>query len=80
VHAAGESVREPLSDRVSAVVLAASREELEVLKARLEAACVSFKAISDPDTDFGDELLALGVTPGSKRVLGRLFKGLPLLK
>lgn len=80
MHAAGESVREPLTDRVSAVVLAASRQELEVLKERLEAACVSHTAISDPDTSFGSELLAIGITPGSKRVLSRLFRGFPLLK
>jgi hypothetical protein len=79
VHATGESVHRPHPEGLHAVVLAAPPEELQVLKERLEAASVPHKAIFEPDPPFLGELLAIGITPTSRRLIKPYVRQLKLL-
>lgn len=80
VHATGESLSEPHGAGVHAVVLAADPLALQALIGRLTAASISFKAISDLDVGLDDAVLAIGIAPGPKAVIGRYVSQLPLLR
>ncbi len=81
VHAAGESSPGNLSPGTHAVVLTTPDEAaLHAVAVRLEAAGISFVRIEEPDAPYLGQLMALGVRPGRKEVVGRPLSSLPLLK
>ena len=80
VHAAGESVVEPLGDATHAIVLMA-RDELHLaLEAeRLEARGVPLVRIHEPDSPWHNALMAIGIRPRPKSVLKPLLRHLKVL-
>jgi hypothetical protein len=81
VHAAGESIREPVDEGTHAIVLTVRDElALALLADRLHAGGVSFVRIHEPDPPYDGALMALGLVPGRKEVLRRYLSALPLLK
>jgi hypothetical protein len=81
VHAAGESVVEPLGDATHAIVLMA-RDELHLaLEAeRLTARGVDFVRVIEDKPPYAGALMALGLRPGRKEALRSFLRHLPLLR
>ena len=79
IHAAGESVREPLPHGTNALALEVPGEkELLKLVDRLRAAGVRYTVIIENDAPYEGQVMAVGVTPGPKVELRRFFSSLPL--
>jgi hypothetical protein len=79
VHAAGESSPGGLPEGTHAVVLSTPDEQaLLAVEARLKLAQAQYVAIREPDRN--NELMAIGLVPGKKEVVGRYVSSLPLLK
>lgn len=86
-HAAGESSPGNLPSGTHVVVLTAPDEaSLEAISARLHARGVGHVRIIEPDAPYGagdgvnGQLMALGLRPGRKEVVGRALSSLPLLR
>lgn len=82
IHAAGESVREPIPPETRACALAVSDEAaLRALSARLYEAGVDHTLIEEPDAPWNGAAMALGIRPTPKTpALKKLLSQLPLLK
>ena len=80
VHATGESVQRTHPDGLHAVVLAGDPRQLQELKERLTAASVPHKTIIEPDPPYLGEVLAIGITPATRRLLQPYVRHLKLLK
>lgn len=81
VHAAGESSPGGLPEGTRAVVLMVPHEEaLRTVAARLELAQVPLVRIEEVDPPYAGSLMAIGLVPGRKEVLGRYLSSLPLLR
>lgn len=78
-HAAGESaaLRSP-PNVCHAVVLSASKQELDKLDTVLRWEKIPFRAVFENDPPYENELLAIGIAPCTEG-LGRWLRHLPLL-
>jgi len=81
IHAAGESFKDPLRIRGSpiyAVALAAKNEDqLLKLEEKLLQSGIPHKAIREPDRD--NELMAIGIVPGSREKLRKFTRKFSLV-
>jgi hypothetical protein len=81
VHAAGESSPGNLPAGTYAVVLAVATERLLVQAADvLRQKGIAFTAVFEPDAPFDGAMMAIGLEPGRKEVVGKHVSGFPLLK
>jgi len=79
-HAAGESSTGSLPPGTYAVILQASKEELEALEQKLQLEGVPHRAIRENDPPWCGELLAIGLRPALKKEVKRFVSALPLLR
>jgi peptidyl-tRNA hydrolase len=78
-HAAGESSSGDLSPGTYAIVLGVAGErELVELAAKLEAAGVGHRVITESQPPYSGQAMAIGVEPGPRSELRRLFSSIPL--
>ena len=64
IHAAGESVREPVPPTTHAVALEAATEaDLLDLERKLQDLGIEHVAIREPDAPYNNQLMAIGVKP-----------------
>jgi hypothetical protein len=81
VHAAGESSPGNLPTGTIAVVLGVPDEKaLIAISARLTLAGIAHKRIFEDAEPYKHQLMAIGCAPGRKEVVGRVLRGLKLLK
>lgn len=81
IHAAGESSPGDLPSTTYAVALTCADEAtLRSLAARLTAMGVRHRAITETAGPHAGQLMALGLEPGPKGVVGRFVSNLPLLR
>lgn len=82
VHAAGESVLEPVPHDTRAAVLGAKDEvDLRAVALALEGAGIAHRRIIETEGGFADQLVAVGVTPRVKdELVTRCLGGLQTLK
>jgi hypothetical protein len=79
-HAAGESSPGNLPANTHLVILAAEDEpSLAALAARLDARGAGPVRIHEDRAPYLGQLMAVGLPPGRKEVIGRHVRGLPLL-
>jgi hypothetical protein len=81
IHAAGESSPGNMRPGTHAIALAArdSAHLAEIAK-RLENASIPFVRVVEDGPPYVGELLAIGVRPGPKSVVGRPLSDLPLVR
>ena len=82
VHAAGESVSEPLPDNTRAVVLAAKDEShLLKIEQKLQHRGIPHRSIREPDSPWCNSLMSIGLEPvADRRAVRRVLSNLPLLR
>jgi len=81
VHAAGDSSPGNLPHDTIAVVLGVPDETaLETVAKRLTLAQVPFVRVEEPDPPFNGQLVALGVVPGERGIVGKPLRGLRTIK
>lgn len=81
IHAAGESVREPVPNNTYAVALAARDEaELVALHERLVAAAIPCVLIREPDSPWNGQAMSLGISPCDRTHVRKFLSSLPLLR
>jgi hypothetical protein len=81
VHAAGESSPGGLPQDTHAVVLTAPDEgALLCVAARLKLVGIRLAEVREPDAPWNNQLMAIGVIPARREVVGRYVSSLPLLR
>lgn len=81
IHAAGESSPGDLKPGTHAIALAAKDSaQLAEIATRLKNASLPFVRVVEDCPPYAGELLALGVHPGPKSVVGRPLSDLPLVR
>lgn len=81
IHAAGESVRDPVPSHTYAVALKARSEaQLVELHVRLERAGIACVLIREPDPPWNGAAMALGITPCDRTLVKKYLSQLPLLR
>ena len=82
IHAAGESCEGPLPSGTYAIALGVPNEAgLRVLAQRLWDAGIPHKVITEPDSPYDGQAMAVGVFPTSDRDrIRKLTSNLPLIR
>ncbi len=82
IHAAGESVKEPVPSSTYAVALHAPNEaSLIELEAHLALRGMPFVAIREPDAPYNGQLMAIGVQPMVRtKQLRKMFASFKLVQ
>lgn len=81
IHAAGQSVTEPLGEGSYAIALHVPNQiELRRLAARLEIAAIPHKVIVESDAPYAGQWMAIGIKPMDRKLLKPLLSSYPLAR
>lgn len=80
VHAAGETGGNLPKGTIAIALSAEDEESLLSIEKKLIQCGVPHIAVREPDAPFFGALMAIGVCPGPKSKLKKLFSNLPLIK
>lgn len=81
IHAAGESSPGNIPKGTFAVALAAESEiHLAAIERQLITKNIDHVAIREPDAPWDGALMAIGIAPGDRRIIGKEVSRLPLVR
>lgn len=81
IHAAGQSITEPVSEGSYAIALhAKSEQELRSLAERLKAAAIEHTVIVESDAPYAGQAMAIGIRPMDRKALKPLLSSYPLAR
>jgi hypothetical protein len=81
IHAAGESSNGSIPKGTFAIALAAESEiHLAAIERQLTTNGIDHVAIREPDPPWSGALMAIGISPGPRDIIGKEVARLPLIR
>lgn len=80
IHAAGQSASNVSRDTFAIALAVSGEQELVNLRKRLRDKGVPHSPVFEPDDPWNNSLMAIGIAPGLRSVVGKEVRHIPLLR